>query len=110
MPGFLLTTSSQVMCSHGGKATPTAPLARVKVMGAPAVGMTTTYAIAGCPYQQPGTPPVPMPCVTAAGWQGAAVRVTSMNMAVLLASSQAVCTPNGVPTTVVPVEARVKGT
>jgi hypothetical protein len=107
MPGFLLNTSSQVMCTHGGKATPAVPLARVKVMGAPAVGVATTYAIAGCPFS---TPSGPLPCVTAAGWQGAAVRVTSMNMAVLLATSQAVCSPNGVPTTVVPVEARVKGT
>jgi hypothetical protein len=51
-----------------------------------------------------------MPCALALNWQAPAVRVTAMGLQVLLATSQATCIPNGVPTTVVPVQARVQGT
>lgn len=110
MPGFLLNTISQVMCAHGGQGKPLLPLPRVKVMGQPAVGQVTPYAISGCPYQLPGTPTVPFPCITALGWAPPALRVKAMGVNVLLMSSVATCLPNGVPTNVIPVQARVRGT
>ena len=108
MPGFLLNVESEVLCTHGGKAEPLTALFRVEVMGAPAVGQTSTYVVSGCPFTTPAG--APSPCVTASNWVAAAVRVKAMNVPVLLATSKAVCSPNGVPTIVVPVEARVKGT
>ncbi|APR88478.1 hypothetical protein A7982_13827 [Minicystis rosea] len=107
MPGFLLDIGSVVLCAHGGLGQPTAPAPRVKIMGKPVVVKTTTYAIAGCAYQQP--PPKPSPCITAANWAKEAQKVTVMGVAVLLADSKATCTPNGVSTLVIPVQARVKG-
>lgn len=107
MPGFLLDVNSQVFCAHMGMAKPFLQLARVKVMGAPAVGETTPYTISGCTFTTAGAP---TPCTMAMSWQGEATRVRAMGVFVLLATSQATCIPNGVPTTVIPVQARVKGT
>jgi hypothetical protein len=110
MPAFILTTDSQVTCAHGGVGKPMVPIPRVKIMGKPVVGEATPYTISACPFQKPTVPPTPSPCVLALGWQLAAVRVKAMNLEVLLAGSKATCTPNGVPTTVIPVQTRVQGT
>ena len=50
MPGPALTQTGSVLCSHGGQAQPTAPLPRVLLSGAPAVGQTAPYVVAGCPF------------------------------------------------------------
>lgn len=109
MPGYLLNMDSQVLCAHGGQGKPVLPILRVKVMGKPVVGQTTPYTIAGCPYQLPSVPPVPFPCVIALNWAPPAARVKAMGVAVLLMNSKATCLPNGVPTNVIPVQARVRG-
>src|ERR1041385_6457591 len=98
MPGFLLHVGAQVLCAHGGQATPTAPNPRVLVSGQPTVLVTTPYAVAGC-----GFPPPPAgngPCVTAQ-WTTGTVRVTSNGQPLLVQSSQGLCAPTGTPVMVV---------
>ncbi len=107
MPGFLLHVGATVMCAHGGQAQPTAPNPRVMVGGQPIVTQTTLYTIAGCPFTVP--PGSPMPCVTGQ-WVSAATRVRAGGQPVLLQDSQAICTPNGTPLTIVVTQARVRGT
>ena len=92
MPGLALTQGGTVLCLHGGQSQPTAPLPRVLFSGQPAIGQTTTYTVAGCPFTLPsGTP---SPCVTAT-WVVAAVRVRSGGAPLVLQDSSAVCVPNG---------------
>ncbi len=107
MPGFLLHVGATVMCAHGGQAQPTAPNPRVMVGGQPIVTQTTLYTIAGCPFTVP--PGSPMPCVTGQ-WVSGATRVRAGGQPVLLQDSQAVCTPNGTPLTIVVTQTRVRGT
>ncbi len=106
MPGFLLTVSSVVLCSHGGKAQPTAPNPRVKVMGQPTVLQPTPWVVAGCAFP----PPIAGngPCVTAQ-WILASQRVKSSGMPLLLQDSQAICAPTGTPVIVTVTQPRVKG-
>ncbi len=92
MPGLALTRGGTVQCLHGGQAQPTAPLPRVLLSGQPAIGQSTTYTVAGCPFTLPsGTP---SPCLTAS-WVVAAVRVRSGGIPLVLQGSSAVCVPNG---------------
>src|SRR5262245_33235730 len=90
MPGFVLHVGAQVMCLHGGQATPTTPNPRVAVSGQSITTMPTLYTIAGCPLVPPPLPP----CVTAQ-WITAATRVVAGGAPVLLFDSQAICTPTG---------------
>lgn len=92
MPGLALTQSATVLCLHGGQAQPTVPLPRVRLSGAMAIGQSTSYAVAGCPFTLPG--PAPSPCVTAT-WSVTALRVSSGGVALVLQDSTAVCVPNG---------------
>ncbi len=92
MAGLALTQSASVMCLHAGQSQPTAPLPRVLLSNVPAIGQTTTYVVAGCPFVLPsGTP---SPCVSAT-WVAAALRVTSGGIPLVLQDSTAVCAPNG---------------
>ncbi|NJP11711.1 MAG: hypothetical protein HC866_21425 [Leptolyngbyaceae cyanobacterium RU_5_1] len=104
MPGYLLNTTSTIICAHAGHAQPTVPNPRVKVMGQPVVTQPAPYVIAGCGLT--GTPT--SPCVSAQ-WTTAATRVRAGGMPVLLQDSQAVCTPTGTPLTVLMTQARVRG-
>ena len=106
MPGYLLTVSSVVLCSHGGKAQPTAPNPRVKVMGQPTVLQPVPWVVAGCAFP----PPIAAngPCVTAQ-WILASQRVKSNGMPLLLQDSQAICAPTGTPVMVTVTQPRVKG-
>jgi hypothetical protein len=106
MPGFLLHVGATVMCAHAGQAQPTAPNPRVLVGGQPVVTQAAPYVIAGCPFTTP--PGAPMPCVTAQ-WVSAATRVLAGGQPVLLQDSQAICTPNGTPLTIVVTQVRVRG-
>lgn len=106
MPGFLLHVGATVMCAHAGQAQPTAPNPRVMVGGQPVVTQTAPYTVAGCPFNVSGSP---MPCVTAQ-WVTGAVRVLAGGQPVLLQDSQAICTPNGTPLSIVVTQVRVRGT
>jgi hypothetical protein len=104
VPGALLTTASTVQCQHGGTATATSPLPRVQAAGAPAVGQSSPYTVAGCPF----VPPAPGPCVTAQ-WVVVATRVTSGGVPLVLQDSTAVCAPTGTGLQVAVVQQRVTG-
>jgi len=106
MAGYLLTVGSVVLCSHGGKAQPTVPSPRVKVMGQPIVTQAAPWVVAGCAFP----PPIAAngPCVTAQ-WLLGAIRVKSMGIPVLLQDNQALCAPTGTPLMVVFTQPRVKG-
>ena len=104
MPGPAVTATTTVNCAHMGKGTPTAPNPRVSIQGQPIVTITSTYAIAGCPFTTPAGNP--LPCVTAQ-FTTAATRVTAGGQPVLLADSQATTIPNGVPVVIVPGQTRV---
>ena len=81
---------------------PAAPNPRVLVNGQPTAVLSTTYVIAGCPFNVSGSP---VPCVTGQ-WVAAATRVLSNGQPVVLMDSQAVCVPNGTP--LVPVAAQTR--
>jgi hypothetical protein len=105
MPGFLLHLGATVICMHGGQAIPTAPNPRVLVGGQPIVTQTTTYTVAGCPFNVGVTL---VPCVTAQ-WVTAATRVRAGGVPVLLQDSQAICAPNGTGVNILVTQVRVRG-
>jgi len=96
VPGYLLTMSCVVTCSHGGKAQPTAPNPRVKIMGQPVPMISAPFMIAGCAFPPP--PVANGPCVSAP-WlpPTGTVRVKSMGQPLLCQSSQAIAVPTGTP-------------
>jgi hypothetical protein len=75
------------------------------VGGQPVVTQTAPYTVAGCPFNVSGAP---SPCVTAQ-WVTGATRVFAGGQPVLLQDSQAICTPNGTPLTIVVTQVRVRG-
>lgn len=105
MPGFVVTVSSVVLCAHGGKATPTVPSPRVKVMGAPVATMGPPFVVAGCVFPPP--PVANGPCVTGQ-YVVAAIRVRSMGLPLILQDSVAICAPTGTPLNTVFANARVR--
>lgn len=107
MSGFLLNVGSVVLCAHGGKAQPTVPNPRVKVMGQPILLQSVPWVVTGCAFPPP--PAGNGPCVIA-NWVIGSLRVTSMGIPVLLQDNQALCAPTGTPLVVVTTQARVKGT
>jgi len=90
------------MCSHGGQATPTAPIPRVTVSGMPIATIAAPYAVAGCAFVPPGGNG---PCVTGQ-WTVGATRVTSMGQPVVIMSGVSTCIPTGTP--LLPVEAQTR--
>jgi hypothetical protein len=71
MPGNILTTLSQVMCVHGGKAILTTANAKLKIDGAPALLESDIHPVAGCPFTIP--PTKPQPCIRIEWTAGAAM-------------------------------------
>jgi hypothetical protein len=107
MPGLLLHLGATVLCSHAGRATPTATNSRVTVGGQPTVLITASHSVTGCALPPP--PAANGPCVTAQ-WMTATTRITSNGQALLLLDSQANCMPTGTPLTIVETQTRVTGT
>jgi hypothetical protein len=106
MPGLLIDAGASVLCSHGGKATPTAPFPRVTLSGKPVVTLTAPYVVAGCALPPP--PAANGPCVSAQ-WLSGAMRVFAGGAPVLLQSGASVCAPTGTPLMVVMTQLRVSG-
>ncbi|MFN7995171.1 MAG: hypothetical protein U0Q18_16300 [Bryobacteraceae bacterium] len=116
MAGFLLTTASQVMCSHGGQVTPAATQSRVQISGAPVLPQSGNSVVTGCPL-----PPLTgsgatgatytitgqMPCVSVI-WSTATTRVTSAGQPLLSDQSSGSSLPGGAPVTIVAGQARVQ--
>lgn len=106
MPGPILHVGATVMCSHGGQAQPTAPVARVLVGGQPITTIVAPYTIAGCAFVPPGGNG---PCVTGQ-WVVGAVRVLAMGQPVALQTGTATCVPTGTPMLPVMAQPRVLAT
>lgn len=104
MPGFLLHVGAQVLCAHGGQATPTTPNPRVTVSGQPTVLMTAPYVVAGCTLPPPTA--ANGPCISAL-WLSGTTRVLSNGQPLLVQSSQAICAPTGTPLLIVASQTRV---
>lgn len=104
MPGFLVHVGAQVLCTHAGQATPTAPNPRVTVSGQPTVLVTAPYTVVGCTMPPPSAGNGP--CVTGQFNTGT-TRVTSNGQPLLVQSSTSVCTPTGTPLQIVATQTRV---
>ncbi len=91
---YLLHMGATVMCSHGGSATPTSVSARVRVDGQPAVAISASWSVAGCPFATPE--PAPKPCATIQ-FTVPATRVRIEGEPAVLSSASGICTgPLGV--------------
>lgn len=88
MPGYILTTASQVMCMHGGQATLTTANTQVKVDGMPALLESDIHTVAGCAFTIP--PAKPSPCIRIE-WTMGAVMAKSNGTPVLIQSSIGKC-------------------
>lgn len=108
MPGYLLTMSAVITCSHGGKVNLTAPNPRVKIMGQPVPLSVPPFAVAGCSFPPP--PVANGPCATGT-WlpPTCTLRVKSMGLPLVVQTSQANCVPTGTPVVIAfPGQMRVK--
>ena len=105
MPGPVLHFGATVICTHGGTATPTAPVPRVLVSGQPVATIGPPYAILGCPLVPPPMPP----CLTGQ-WTTGAVRVLAGGAPVAIQGGSAVTVPNGTPMIALVVQPRVVAT
>jgi len=107
MPGMLVQVGAQVLCAHGGQATPTVPNPRVTLGGAPSVLVSSPYVIAGCALPPP--PAANGPCVSGQ-WLTGTTRVLSNGQPLLVQSSTSICAPSGTPMMVVASQTRVTAT
>jgi hypothetical protein len=88
MPGYILTTMSQVKCMHGGTAMLTTANTMMKVDGAPALLESDIHRVVGCPFTVPG--PKPQPCIRIE-WTAGATMCKSNGKKVLVQSSVGRC-------------------
>jgi hypothetical protein len=83
----ILTTSSTVMCPHGGMAQLLTSNTLALVDGAPMLLQTDLHPIAGCAFAPGG---VPSPCLTIR-WVTAATQTSINQVPVLLQTSVGLC-------------------
>lgn len=82
----ILTTTSTVMCPHGGMAQLITTNAEMLIRGAPALLQTDLHPIVGCPF----TPVAYSPCVSIR-WVSGATQTSVRNVPVLLQTSVGLC-------------------
>lgn len=103
MPGPILHMGATVTCSHGGQATPTAPVPRVLVSGQPIATIAAPYGVVGCTF-------APLagngPCVTGQ-WTVGATRVFALAQPVVIAAGVSTCVPTATPLIPVAFQPRV---
>jgi|tagenome__1003787_1003787.scaffolds.fasta_scaffold20799631_3 hypothetical protein len=85
--GDHLTTSSVLMCPHGGTVSPIASNAKVTLGGAQIVLATDTFSIGGCAFNVSGAP---HPCVQVK-WIVTALRTTVDDAQPLTMDSVGLC-------------------
>jgi hypothetical protein len=88
MPGYILTTTSTVTCTHGGKATLTTANTKVMIDSAAALLESDIHSVAGCTFTVPG--PKPQPCVRIE-WSMGAMMCKVNDTGVLVTSSTGKC-------------------
>jgi len=106
MPGPVLHLGATVNCSHGGQATPSAPIARVTVSGQAVATIAAPYAVAGCGFVPPGGNG---PCITGQ-WSSGATRVSVLGQPVAIQAGTSTCVPTGTPLVPVTAQTRVIAT
>jgi hypothetical protein len=104
----ILTTTSTVMCPHGGMAQLLTTNTDAMIEGAPALLLTDVHPIVGCPF----TPVAYSPCVSIR-WLTGATQTSVRDVPVLLQTSVGLClnaaqVPQG-PAIVVQVQQQAKG-
>lgn len=104
----MLTTSSVVMCPHGGMAQLFSSQADALVDGAPVLLQSDMHPVAGCPF----APVAPSPCVLIQ-WVSGATQTSIRGTPVLLQTSVGLClnafgAPQG-PAVVVVTQQKAKG-
>ena len=83
----VLTTASQVSCSHGGKVTPLVGSARLTIVKAAVLTVDTSLSpILSCSVLASSGPPVTAPCLAATMKAGSATKLKVGGKAVLLAT------------------------
>jgi len=87
MPGYILTTMSQVKCTHGGTAILTTANTMVKIDGAPALLETDIHPVIGCPFT---VGPKYQPCIRIE-WMAGATMCKINGTRVLVQSSVGKC-------------------
>jgi len=108
----LLNISSTLQCPHGGSVSISTANARVKADGAFAALSTDTFVVSGCPFQIPGTPPIPSPCLTVQ-WVVTNLRTKTNGTPNLSKSAVGIClsaaqVPQG-PVTIANTQSKVSG-
>src|SRR5829696_1051089 len=88
MPGYILTTASQITCTHGGKALLTTANTRVNIENMPALLESDIHTVTGCPFTVPG--PKPQPCIRIE-WSAGATMCKVNDTGVLVRSSIGKC-------------------
>ncbi len=84
----LLTSSSILMCPHGGTVSAVTSNAQVKAGGDFVLRQSDTFLVAGCPFTIP--PGVPHPCVMVQ-WVQAALQTQAVSDFVLTEESVGLC-------------------
>jgi hypothetical protein len=105
MPAPVLHLGATVLCSHAGRATPTAPFPRVTVSGQPITTLSSPYGIIACALTGTTT----APCVTGQFVVGSS-RVFAGGASVITMVGQSVCTPTGTPMLPMMAQTRVLAT
>jgi hypothetical protein len=102
VPGAILHRGASVLCSHGGRAAPSATVNRVTVSGQPVATIAVPYDVTGCSFVPPGGNG---PCVSGQ-WTTGATRVCVLGQPVALMSGTSTCAPTGTP--LLPVAAQTR--
>jgi hypothetical protein len=88
MPVPILTTTSQVKCTHGGTATLITANTKFKIDGSPALLETDIHPVVGCPFTIP--PAKPQPCIRIE-WTAGAIKCKVDGTKVLIKTSVGKC-------------------
>ncbi|WMS87813.1 hypothetical protein [Pleionea litopenaei] len=84
------TTMSQLTCPHGGSITIASSNTSVFADQSSVATISDTFTVVGCPFQIPGTPPIPSPCVTVQ-WIKSDLRVKVSGQFTVSAQSVGLC-------------------
>lgn len=87
---YLAHVGMTAMCPHGASVQVTPSQVRVKVGGQIALVQSDMGMVSGCPWQIPGSPPIPDPCLKVQFLMGA-TRIKLSQQPALLTTSSSLC-------------------